>query len=149
MRLRCIVVKCSFKAKRPVNPAYPKELNTLGDYLRKERLDRKLSQPDVAKLLNVTPDTITAWELNRNQPTAKLAKKVIDFLGYFPFSFEGASIGEQLYYARLILGKTQKEAAEIIGCDASNLRLIELDKRKPHERINRKIRESLSVILAP
>ncbi len=92
--------------KRPLNPAYPKELNTLGDHLRKVRLDRGLSQPDVAKILKVTTDMVTCWELNRNQPTAKFAKAIIDFIGYFPF--QSTSLGEQLYYARLITGKTQK-----------------------------------------
>jgi DNA-binding XRE family transcriptional regulator len=107
-----------------VNPAYPEELNTLGDHLRKVRLDRGLSQPDVAKLLRVATDTITCWELNRNQPSAKLAKRIISFLGYFPFLFEGAPLHKQLFYARLVSGKTQKEVAQMIGCDASNLRVI-------------------------
>ncbi|KAA3630601.1 MAG: XRE family transcriptional regulator [Bacteroidetes bacterium] len=74
-----------FKSKRPVNPAYPEELNTLGDHLRKVRLDRNLSQPDVAKLLGVTTDTVTNWELNRNQPRAKFVNKIISFLDYIPF----------------------------------------------------------------
>jgi transcriptional regulator with XRE-family HTH domain len=96
------------KAKRPINPAYPAELNTLGDHLRKTRLDRGLSQSAVARILNVTADTVTNWELNRCKPTAKLAKSIIDFLGYFPFEVDNLSLGKQLYYARLITGKTQR-----------------------------------------
>lgn len=50
LRVYCIVVKCCLKGKRAINPAYPVNLNTLGDHLRKIRLDRRLSQPDVALL---------------------------------------------------------------------------------------------------
>ena len=67
--------------KERLNPVYSSELNTLRDHLRKVRLDLGLSQPDVAKIVNVTGATITGWELNRNQPTAKFANAVIDFLG--------------------------------------------------------------------
>jgi hypothetical protein len=79
----------------------------------------------------VTTDTVTYWETNRCEPTAKFAKAIIDFLGYVPFTLEASTLGKQLYYARLITGKTQKEVAGIIGCDVSNLRKIELDERKP------------------
>jgi len=61
------------------------ELKTLGDHLRKVRLDRGLSQMDVARMLKVTENTITGWELNRNQPTARLDKAIIAFLEYIPF----------------------------------------------------------------
>jgi transcriptional regulator with XRE-family HTH domain len=117
-------------------------LNTLGDHLRKVRLDRGLSQPDVARILKVTTDMVTCWELNRNQPTAKFAKAIIDFIGYFPF--QSTSMGEQLYYARLITGKTQKQVADLIGCDESNLRRIELDQRKPTPKTLQKILEYIN-----
>ncbi|TNE64221.1 MAG: XRE family transcriptional regulator [Bacteroidetes bacterium] len=75
------MLKYTLKAKRPKNPAYPAQLDTLGDHLRKTRLDRGLSQSELARLLNVTTDTITGWELNRHEPTAKLAKRISNFLG--------------------------------------------------------------------
>jgi transcriptional regulator with XRE-family HTH domain len=127
------------KGKKPTNPAYPSELNTLGDHLRKVRLDRGLSQPYVAVVLKVSTDMVTCWELNRNQPTAKFAKAIIAFLGYFPFEVEDSSIGKQLYYARLITGKTQRQIARLIGCDASNLRRIELNQRNPFGKTREKI----------
>ncbi|MFN0214171.1 MAG: helix-turn-helix domain-containing protein [Saprospiraceae bacterium] len=122
-------------------------MNTLGDHLRKVRLDRGLSQLDVSVILKVSTDMVTCWELNRNQPTAKFAKAIIDFLGYVPFKVEDCSIGKQLFYARLISGKTQKQVAKIIGCDASNLRYIELDQRKPQNEIQKKIQEYIKTTL--
>jgi transcriptional regulator with XRE-family HTH domain len=121
------------------NPAYPGELKTLGDHLRKARLDRGLSQPDVAKLFNVTTDTVTGWELERHQPTAKFARAIIAFIGYVPFANEDTSLGKRLRLARLVSGMTQKEVADLIDCDESNLRRIELDERRPQGKTREKI----------
>jgi DNA-binding transcriptional regulator YiaG len=52
--------------------AHCPEFATLGDHLRKTRLDRGLSQSDVASILQVDTDTVTTWEMNRHQPNAKL-----------------------------------------------------------------------------
>lgn len=133
------------RAKRPLNPAYPAKLDTLGDHLRKTRIDRGLSQPEVARILHVTPDTVTGWELNRHQPPARLAKTIITFLGFCPY--QAKSLGKQLYYARLITGKTQKEVAKEIGCDASNLRYIELDQRVPKSKTLKKIQAFIDLAL--
>ncbi|MCB0575002.1 MAG: helix-turn-helix transcriptional regulator [Saprospiraceae bacterium] len=141
-----MLLKISLRAKKPSNPAYPTELNTLGDYLRKTRLDRGLSQPEVARILNVTPDTVTGWELNRHEPPARLSKAIIAFLGFCPH--EGKSPGKELKCARLITGKTQREVAEMIGCDASNLRYIELDKRKPQPKTLEKIQDFINSALS-
>ena len=141
------ICQIQLRAKRPINSAYPVELNTLGDHLRKIRLDRGLSQPDVAKILKVTTDSVTGWELNRNEPTPKFAGAIIAFLGYFPFADVDQSFGKRLYYARLITGKTQEQVAELIGCDESNLRLIELDEREPYEGTRGKIEEYLRIAL--
>ena len=108
--------------------------------MRKVRLDRGLSQPQVAGLLQVTTDTVTYWEMNRNHPTPKYAKAIIAFLGYLPFT-EGSTLGKRLYHARLKAGKTQEEVAKMTGCDESSLRLIELERRKPGNQTMRKIEE--------
>ena len=134
--------------KRPSNPAYPEELNTVGDHLRKVRLDRRLSQANVARILNTSETRVTAWELNRNRPTAKFAKAILEFLGYIPFSLDGCALGKQLFYARLIDGKTQKQVAKIINCDASNLRRIEMELRNPRVELRKKIQEYFQLNLS-
>ncbi|MDO8365741.1 MAG: helix-turn-helix transcriptional regulator [Saprospiraceae bacterium] len=136
------------RGKKASSPAYPAELNTLGDHLRKARLDRGLSQPDVAKVLNVTPDSVTGWELNRNQPTANFAKAVIDFIGYIPFMDDNLSLGKRLLHARLISGKTQRQVAAEIGCDASNLRYIERDLRVPQKKLKEKLEDFIQDCLS-
>jgi hypothetical protein len=41
--------KIVLKAKKPASALYPKKLNTLGDHLRRKRLDLKLFQKEVAR----------------------------------------------------------------------------------------------------
>ncbi|MDO8366817.1 MAG: helix-turn-helix transcriptional regulator [Saprospiraceae bacterium] len=125
----------------------------MGDHLRKVRLDRWLSQPEIAKLLEVTTDTVTGWELNRHEPTVQMAKRILEFLGYFPFYKDSQSIGEQLRLARMISGKTQAEVAKEIGVDESTLRWVELGTRKPfrktREKIERFFEEAVRVLPVP
>ena len=44
----------AFRRQRPPNPAYPKNLGTLGDHIRKRRLDLGLLQRDVAAQFDVS-----------------------------------------------------------------------------------------------
>ena len=129
--MRCIVVKLRLVAKKPSSKDYPKELKTIGDHLRKTRLDRGLSQSEVAQIIGVDTDTITCWELNRNVPTAKYAKRIIGFLGYVPLDWRKAPIHKQLYYARLVSGMTQRDVAERLGLDFTTIQFFEKAKRKP------------------
>jgi DNA-binding XRE family transcriptional regulator len=59
---------------------YPKELRTLGDRIRKRRLDLGLLQWDVAESVEVDETTILHWEKNRTQPTARHMGAVMVFL---------------------------------------------------------------------
>jgi len=139
--VRCIFVNLTLKCKRPINPAYPHKLETLGDHLRKIRLDRGLSQVEVARQLKVTTETVTGWELNRHEPKTTLVKRIYGFLGYCPCALGSNSIGDRLRQARLCLGHTQKQAASKINCDCSNIRLIEKGLREPQMTTRRKLDE--------
>lgn len=148
MWVRLIFAPITFTSKNPDHKPYPKQLVTLGDHLRNERLTRDMTQPNVADIFGVTPDTITNWELNRNEPTAKDAKKIIEFLGYIPFDFVNTTLGLRLKYARSIAGMSQKQAAKSIGCDASNLRIIELGSQRPFIATRTKIDVYIEKVLA-
>ena len=78
--LHFVVLRC----KRPKNPTYPVKIITLGDHIRKTRLDRELTQNQVATLIGVATDTVTNWELNRNSPRKGYYSAIYDFLGKVP-----------------------------------------------------------------
>jgi DNA-binding transcriptional regulator YiaG len=52
-------VKIVLKTKKPNKKPFPKELKTYCDHLRQKRLDLNLSQPEIAKIVNITTETNT------------------------------------------------------------------------------------------
>ncbi len=108
-----------------VRASIPAELAKLMECLQIERLKRGLTKRTVAKLFKVGIDTVIDWEYGRKPPPAKYAKAIIDFLGYIPFCQVNPTLGKQLYHARLVNGKTQKQLAKIIGCDTETITRIE------------------------
>ncbi|MBY0533740.1 MAG: helix-turn-helix domain-containing protein [Rickettsiaceae bacterium] len=84
------------KGLKPNRKPYPKALKTFGDHIRKRRLDLDLSQREVAKLLKVKTDTVTNWELNRNDPQVSQYPSIIQFLGYYPFDQETETFGGKI-----------------------------------------------------
>jgi len=110
-------------------------LKTLGDHLRKKRLELGLLQKDVAKILGVSQDTIYNWENNRTSPSLRSIPKIIEFLGYIPYDIQGLSPGEELRLLRKCLGLSQEKLAKGLGIDPSTLWRWEKGKRKSPEQI--------------
>ena len=107
-------------ALKPERKPYPKELQTYGDHLRKKRLDLNLTQPQVAKIINVTTDSITNWELNKGTPNLIFIPKIISFLEYTPIVNENS-----IKSYRIQNGLSQKEFAKILEIDPTTLSRIE------------------------
>lgn len=63
---------------------YPEEPRTLGEHLRKRRLDLGLTQGQVAERFSATVQTVCNWEKGRSQPEPRHYPAVIAFLGYDP-----------------------------------------------------------------
>jgi DNA-binding XRE family transcriptional regulator len=53
------------------NPAYPKNPRTLGDYIRKCRIDKGFSQAELAETIGVNEMTIVNWEIKGMVPRIK------------------------------------------------------------------------------
>jgi len=122
------------KAVKPERKPYPIELISYGDNLRKKHLGLNLSQPQVAKIINVTTDSITNLELNLNDPNLNQIPKIISFLEYTP------TINEySIKKYRLENGLSQKELAKILGIDPTTLSRIE----RGGEKMSRKVRMKL------
>jgi transcriptional regulator with XRE-family HTH domain len=113
---------CRFalKAKRPQSHDYPEELKTLGDHLRKKRLDLKLFQRDVAQRLGVNETTIYNWEKNRSTPSLRFMPRIIKFLGYFPLKCQGDPI-ERLKFYKLVNSLSYKRLGKLMGRDPGQL----------------------------
>jgi transcriptional regulator with XRE-family HTH domain len=137
---------CSVKltAKKPINSAYPKTLTTLGDHIRKRRLDLGLLQKEVALTLGVTESAITNWELNRVTPYFTYLPRIIVFLGYTPPPYDKVpdNVIERIKLYRQIHGLSQEKFAKLIGVDETTVAKWERGKHQP----SKKLIEKFSVL---
>jgi transcriptional regulator with XRE-family HTH domain len=131
------------RAKKPVNKGYPKELKTIGDHIRKRRLDLCLQQTQVALLICVDKTTIMNWEGGHRTPAIRYMPAIIRFLGYVPFSV-GDSLPDRLKAYRRIRGLSRKRLARILGVDEATVSRWETGKRQPRDEHARRVRELLA-----
>jgi DNA-binding transcriptional regulator YiaG len=129
-------------AQKPKSPKYPKKLETLGDHIRKRRLDLGLFQKEVAQQIGVDTTTIYNWERNANSPQVHQLPRVIRFLGYNPHPAAG-SLPEKLTAIRRKLGLSQRVMAKRLGIDPGTLRNWENGRRCPSKKLQQNISDFL------
>jgi transcriptional regulator with XRE-family HTH domain len=89
---------------------YPASPKTLGEHLRKKRIDRQLSMTQLALLLGlgITDSAVEKWERNQNRPTEEHRNRIIEFLGFDPAianptgdsqGFAGWEFGTQFFFS--------------------------------------------------
>lgn len=121
--------KVTLKAPKPKPPSYPSVLNTLGDHIRKKRLDLRLLQRQVAQQIGVSEATIYNWEGNRTKALRKIPA-VLRFLGYSPWP-NPASFPERLVLYRRVLGLSRRQMAKTLGVNESTLARWETGRGSP------------------
>ena len=62
------------------NPAYPKEPKSLGENIRKARMDKGLLIRELASQIGVTEDTVINWEVRDIKPEGRNLEKIREFL---------------------------------------------------------------------
>lgn len=79
---------------------YPLEPRTLGDHIRKKRLDLGLQQQEVATQIGVTKSTVWNWE-HGTKPELIHIPAVLAFLGYVPWECPGDPVGSLAYFKKV------------------------------------------------
>jgi transcriptional regulator with XRE-family HTH domain len=128
----------TLKARRPPNSKYPNQLNSLGDHIRKRRLDLALHQKQVAEQIGVDEDTIYRWESNESKPQIQFIPAIIKFLSHNPIPLPD-SPGQRLVFYRQTHGITQRALANRIGVDPKAIGLSERGRRP----LSKKLRKLL------
>lgn len=84
--VQCRVAFCyaRLQAPKPKSSKYPKELKTLGDHIRKRRINLGLLQREVAEEIGVSKATIYNWENHRTKPPDRYIGGIMEFLAYKP-----------------------------------------------------------------
>lgn len=88
---------------------------TIGEHVRKRRIELRLEQVEVARQLGVHRGSVQNWERNRGVPTAKQMPAIIRLLRYVPFELEHG-FGGRLAFLRKCVGLTQVELSVRAGC---------------------------------
>ncbi len=117
----------------PKKPGYPKTLVTIGDHIRKRRLDLGLFQRQAAAQIGVDEASIWNWEKGGVKPEIRHLPGIIRFLGYNPLP-EPTDLPAQLVWARCSRGLDRVASARLIGVDPSTLARWETGHRKPSDR---------------
>ena len=118
------------RTPKPKSEHYPKEINTLGDHIRKRRLDLKLLQKHLAERIGVNEATITNWERNATVPAIRYMPAIIRFLGYDPLP-SAISFSERLAAARTAQELSLRKMAERLGVDPATIQGWEAEKHQP------------------
>ena len=69
---------------RRIQKAVSSHPQTLGEHLRLARVDRNLTNVQVAQMLGVAYQTVERWEHNRNPISPKSKLKIVAFIGCDP-----------------------------------------------------------------
>ena len=78
----CLIYTFEFEVNLlELNPTYPKQPKTLGERIRKTRMDRGLTIKQAASLFGVLVNVIRDWELKNVQPAGVSVEMVREVLG--------------------------------------------------------------------
>ncbi len=115
---------------------------TLGDHLRRRRLELGLYQKDVAIQIGVTTSTLWNWE-HGWKVDLKFVPRVIQFLGYNPIP-QPKGILERLAWYKQVNGLTLEQLGAEMGRDPEQLAGWLNGRNKPCRQNQEKIRLFLS-----
>jgi transcriptional regulator with XRE-family HTH domain len=125
--------------EKPKSFAYPKKLTSLGDHIRKKRLDQGLLQKDVAKIIGSDKTSVNSWENNRAYPCLPFLPKIIKFLGYNPFSGEQKTLKDRLLFYRKSTGLSQEQVAALLNVNSNTVGYWEKELHPPRKRMLNKL----------
>jgi len=144
-----------------------KEPTTLGQHLKKKRFLAGIRQSEAALRLGVSNRTLSQWETDRVYPAWEFQPRLIDYLGYNPFTDPAlgrpkgnetpcvaflspkapVTFGQKIRQSRLKLRKTRKQMALELGVSVKTLWGWETDRRQPTAQGKKQVAEFLEYLL--
>ena len=130
-------------------PGYPEFPITVGEHIRKKRMDLGLLQREVAEIIGVTESSVWNWE-HGTDPELQYNPSIIKFLGYIPFDCPDDTVGRLAWYKRA-RGMNFDDLGEIMGRDQEQLSDWLTGRHHPfkknREKIERFLEEQLTIHL--
>jgi transcriptional regulator with XRE-family HTH domain len=121
---------------------YPHEPRTLGERIRRRRMDLGLTQRTLAERLGCWEQSVARWERDLGEPGPRRWSALEAVLG--PGLLAGPEdLAGQIRTARLRLGLTQAELARRAGIDERTVLNCESGARAPRRETLRKLRNAI------
>jgi transcriptional regulator with XRE-family HTH domain len=108
------LVRIHLKCRKPKD--YADEPQTIGEHIKKRRLETGLTQAQAAARLGVSASALLHWETGKKLPLPRMLGQLTSFLGYDPFPAP-ATIPERLFNERQKRGWSIRAAARQVGVD--------------------------------
>jgi len=129
----------ALKIKKPQSDSrYPKTINTLGDHVRRKRLDMGITQMKASEMMGVSYGSLREWERNKYQPWGCSLLKVYAFLGYCPWR-PVDTLPKKLTLWRESLGLTRKQLSARVEIQRSTIARWERGASRPWNKSLKKL----------
>jgi len=120
---------------------------TIGEHVRKRRIDLGMAQADVAGQIGVTESTVWNWE-HGVEPELRHIPSIVTFLGYVPFDMPENPI-EKLRYLKRLRGLSYERLGKLIKKSPEQLTDWLSGRVSPCKRNVQRIETFLSRTLKP
>lgn len=128
----CLLFDRKFRKPTPQN--YLENPATIGEQIRKKRIDSGLTQAELAGILNVSTDCVTYWENNRSKPRIAYYPRIHHFLGFCTTKFDETSFRGRLRTCMWKNGISFKDMARLLKVDTSTVRAWEMGITMPSQK---------------
>jgi len=129
------------QAKRRSGMQYPPTV--IGQHLVKVRNARNLTRKSAAEQMGVNQQALGGWERGTSSPDIQNMRKVIDFLGYYPFP-EPTTFAGKIKKYRQVHGLTFFDFGKLFDVSEPTVWTWENEKYVPGDAIITKIFEFIS-----
>jgi transcriptional regulator with XRE-family HTH domain len=124
------ICQVAFTALRPKPAGYPSAPKTLGEHLKRRRMDLGLIQREVSARVGVTEASVWNWENGLAEPEIRHLPAIFAFLGHDPRP-KPQTIAERLMAFRTGKGWARPRLAAELRVDPSTLARWERGERTP------------------
>ena len=142
----------------------PREPKTIGEHLRRRRLELGIFQSEAARKLGVSTVTLSRWECGKVYPTWPQQPAVAAYLGFNPFTNptlgspkgnersgvailspkSSDNIGQAIIRHCMKARKTRKQAAKEMGLSPKTVWNWVTGRRQPNARLRARVLEFLA-----
>lgn len=109
---------------------YPENPGTVGEHLRKRRLDLRQTQVQTARQFGITPTAYIKWESGHIVPSVSKWPEVLRFLAYDPLP-PPVTFAESVTALRRALGLDKRRLAARLAVDVKSILNWEAQKTVP------------------